>query len=102
MKNQTVINSSKQRVAIILIVTTLILSIPLIAMQFTSEVNWDFKDFIAAAVLLLSAGFAIEVVIRNVKTNTLRTVLFLIILFALFLIWAEMAVGIFGSPIAGS
>ena len=102
MKNQTVINSSKQRVAIIFIVTALILSIPLIAMQFTSEVNWDFKDFIAAAVLLLSAGLAIEVVIRNVKTNTLRTVLFLIILLALFLIWAEMAVGIFGSPIAGS
>ncbi|KQR70338.1 hypothetical protein [Pedobacter sp. Leaf176] len=102
MKNQITINSSKQRVAIIFIITALILSIPLIAMQFTSEVNWDFKDFIAAGVLLLSAGMAIEVVIRNVKTNTARTVLFLIILLALFLIWAELAVGIFGTPFAGS
>ena len=102
MKNQTEINSSKQRLAIIFIVTVFILSIPLIAMQFTSEVNWDFKDFIAAGVLLLSAGLAIEIVIRNVKISTFRTVLFVIILLALFLIWAEMAVGIFGSPIAGS
>lgn len=102
MKNQPSINSSKQRVAIVFIVTALILSIPLIAMQFTSEVKWDFKDFIAAGVLLLSAGLAIELVIRNVKTTTSRTVLFVVILLALFLIWAEMAVGIFGSPIAGS
>ena len=102
MKNQPSINSSKQRVAIVFIVTALILSIPLIAMQFTSEVKWDFKDFIAAGVLLLSAGLAIELVIRNVKTTTSRTVLFVVILLALFLIWAEMAVGIFGSLIAGS
>ncbi|KQS36933.1 hypothetical protein [Pedobacter sp. Leaf194] len=102
MKNQLEINSSKLRVTIIFVVTALILSIPLIAMQFTNEVNWDFKDFIAAGILLLSAGFAIEFVIRKVHTGTLRTVLFLVILLALFLIWAEMAVGIFGSPIAGS
>jgi len=102
MKNQLAMNPSKQRIAIILTITAFILSIPLIAMQFTKEVNWDFKDFIAAAVLLLGAGLAIELVIRNVQTNATRTVLFIIILLALFLIWAELAVGIFGSPLAGS
>ncbi|RZL44625.1 MAG: hypothetical protein EOP00_19475 [Pedobacter sp.] len=95
-------NPSQQRITIILTVIALILSIPLIAMQFTNEVNWDFKDFIAAGVLLLSAGLAIELVIRNVKANTTKTVLFVIILLALFLIWAELAVGIFGTPFAGS
>ncbi|WP_231460099.1 MULTISPECIES: hypothetical protein [unclassified Pedobacter] len=102
MKNQEIFKPSPSRIYIILIAVAVILSIPLIAMQFTSEVQWDLKDFIAAGVLLLGAGLAIEIVIRKVKTTTTRTILFFIILLALFLIWAEMAVGIFGSPIAGS
>ncbi|MCZ4223392.1 hypothetical protein [Pedobacter rhodius] len=102
MKNQETINLSKLRITIILVVTALILSIPLIAMQFTNEVKWTLSDFVAAAILLLSAGFGIELVIRKVKTGTLRTVLFVVILLALFLIWAELAVGIFGTPFAGS
>jgi len=102
MKNQTSINSSKQRVVIIFVVTALILSIPLIAMRFTSEVNWDLTDFMVAGALLLGTGIAIELVIRNLKTGTLRTIVLLVILLALFLIWAELAVGIFGTPFAGS
>jgi len=102
MKNQLEMSTTKWRITIIFIVTALILSIPLIAMQFTSEVKWDFKDFIAAGILLLSAGLAIELVIRNVRKNTIKTVLFIIILLALFLIWAELAVGVFGTPFAGS
>jgi len=102
MKNQLEMSTTKWRITIIFIVTGLILSIPLIAMQFTSEVKWDFKDFIAAGILLLSAGLAIELVIRNVRKNTIKTVLFIIILLALFLIWAELAVGVFGTPFAGS
>lgn len=102
MKNQEISNSSKLRVYIILVVTAVILSIPLIAMQFTNEVKWTPIDFIAAGVLLLTTGFAIEFVIRKVKSTTTRAVLFFIILLILFLVWAELAVGIFGSPIAGS
>ncbi|WP_316757326.1 hypothetical protein [Pedobacter aquatilis] len=102
MKNQQTINATKQRVTIILSVIAIILSIPLIAMQFTNEVKWTIADFIAAGSLLLITALAIEIVIRNVKTITLRNILFAVILLILFLVWAEMAVGIFGSPIAGS
>ncbi|GAA3977089.1 hypothetical protein GCM10022246_31700 [Pedobacter ginsengiterrae] len=102
MKNQQTINATKQRVTIILSVIATILSIPLIAMQFTNEVKWTIADFIAAGSLLLITALAIEIVIRNVKTITLRNILFAVILLILFLVWAEMAVGIFGSPIAGS
>lgn len=102
MKNQEVFSSPKRRISVILIVTALILSIPLIAMQFTSEVKWTFSDFVVASILLLSTGLAIELVIRNMKNGTFRTILLLIILLALFLIWAELAVGIFGTPFAGS
>lgn len=102
MKTQQTSITSKQRITIILAVIAAILCIPLIAMQFTNEVNWTTEDFVAAGILLLSTGLAIELVIRNMKTGTSRTIALLVILIALFLIWAEMAVGIFGSPIAGS
>ena len=102
MINQQTGNSSKLRIRIILVTTALILSIPLIAMQFTKEVNWTLSDFVIAAVLLLGTGLAIELVIRYVKTGLSRTILLVIILLLLFLTWAELAVGIFGTPFAGS
>lgn len=102
MINQQTGNSSKLRIRIILVTTALILSIPLIAMQFTKEVNWTLSDFVVAAVLLLGTGLAIELVIRYVKTSLSRTILLVVILLLLFLTWAELAVGIFGTPFAGS
>lgn len=102
MKNQATFNPAKQRIIIILSVIAFILILPFIAMQFTAEVKWDLTDFLAAGALLLSTGLAIELVFRTVKAGNLRTILFIVILLALFLLWAELAVGIFGSPIAGS
>ena len=102
MKIQETFGSAKLRIIVILAITTTILAIPLIAMQFTSEVKWTLIDFATAGALLLSTGLAIELVIRNLKTGTLRTVILIAILLALFLIWAELAVGIFGTPFAGN
>jgi len=102
MENQTTANPFKLRMTIMLSVIAFILCIPLVAMQFTNEVNWTLSDFIIAGTLLLITGLAIELVIRNLKTGTTRTIALIVILIALFLIWVEMAVGIFGSPIAGS
>ncbi|GGI23503.1 hypothetical protein [Pedobacter mendelii] len=76
MKNKETFINSKLRITIILIVTVIILSIPLIAMQFTNEVNWTLIDFAAAGGLLLSTGLAIELVIRNVKHGNLKAILF--------------------------
>lgn len=80
----------------------ILLLIPLIAMQFTDEVNWDGFDFLVAGVLLLSTGLLCELVIRKVKSLKQRVIICLVILAGLVLLWAELAVGIFGSPIAGS
>ncbi|MBP8066648.1 MAG: hypothetical protein KAY31_04185 [Flavobacterium sp.] len=90
------------RVIIILITVAVLLLIPFIAMQFTAEVNWSLFDFIIAAVLLLGSGLLIEFVLRTIKSKQSRIILCIVILLALFLIWAELAVGIFGTPFAGS
>lgn len=92
---------NKRLIAMVLSVA-LILLIPLVAMQFTNEVNWTFFDFVAAAVLLLGTGLTIELAIRTIKNKNYQIALIVAILFLLFLVWAELAVGIFGSPIAGS
>ena len=94
--------TKNERLAAIVLGALSLLLIPLIAMQFTKEVNWDVFDFIVMGFLLTVFGLLIELVLRLVKT-TLQRVLFcggVLIIF--FLIWAELAVGIFGSPLAGS
>lgn len=80
-----------------------ILSVPLIAMQFTNEVDWDATDFIIAGILLLfGTAIVIELVSRKAKTPGKRALYIILVLLTLFLIWAELAVGIFGTPFAGS
>ncbi|MFH6770171.1 hypothetical protein V8G56_15580 [Gaetbulibacter aquiaggeris] len=52
--------------------------------------------------LLLGLGFMLEVVLRKVQKKKNRIVLIAIILIMFVLIWAELAVGLFGTPFAGS
>jgi hypothetical protein len=92
----------KKRLVGIGLTVVLILLIPLIAMQFTDEVNWTLLDFVVAGVLLLAAGLMSELVIRKVNKMEHRIAIYLAILVAFLLIWAELAVGIFGTALAGS
>lgn len=78
----------------IAIATGMILLIPLIAMQFTAEVDWDETDFIVMGSLLF--GFASLFVLVARRAARKRRVLIGGIFIAAFLyIWAELAVGIF-------
>lgn len=79
-----------------------ILLLPLIAMQFTSEVDWDGRDFLIMGILLLGTATLCELVLRTVKRKTNRLLICAGVLLAFLLIWAELAVGVFGSPFAGS
>ncbi len=84
------------------VAAALLLLIPYIAMKFTDEVKWTAFDFIAAGVLLLGTGLACEFVLRKVKTVPYRIAICAGILLVLFIIWAELAVGLIGTPFAGS
>ncbi len=92
----------KIRLQIILSVATLLLLTPFIAMQFSEEVNWTLSDFVIAGILLFGTGFLLELTIRKVKKLKYRIMLCAGILLVLFLIWGELAVGIFGTPFAGN
>jgi len=95
------IMQNKRLIGIMLTVVLLLL-IPLIAMQFTDEVDWKLNDFVIMGVLLLGTGLMCELVMRKVKKIEHRIVIIIAILAALFLIWVELAVGVFGTPFAGS
>ena len=74
--------------------TAALLLVPLLAMQFTREVNWDLADFLAAAVLLAGTGLAYVFLAPMVRTPRRRTLLGAGLGLALLLVWAELAVGI--------
>lgn len=94
--------SRNKRLLVILSIVPFLLLIPLIAMQFTPEVQWNSLDFTVAAALLLSAGLGIEFVIRKVAASNRRFVFLMALLASVLLLWVEMAVGLFGSPLSGA
>ncbi len=94
------IRKNKRLLAIVSVVPILLL-IPCIAMMFSDEVKWTLFDFIVAGILLLSAGLTLEFILRKVKTSKNRIALCIALFLILFLVWAELAVGIFGTPVGG-
>lgn len=90
-----------KRLIIIVLVSAILLLIPLIAMQFTDEVNWTLFDFIIAGTLLIGTGLLIELVLRKTKKIKYRIIIILALLIVFLLVWAELAVGIFGTTLSG-
>jgi|TARA_B110000116_G_C16745623_1_gene540771 hypothetical protein len=79
-----------------------LLLIPLIGMAITDEINWSLFDFIIMGSLLIFLSIGINFV-SNCKKNLKNRDLYIGILVLIFtFIWAELAVGIFGTPFAGS
>lgn len=90
------------RLTSIVVVVAILLLIPYAAMQITGEVKWTGIDFLVAGVLLLGAGLACEAALRLVTKLEYRVAVCAAILLGLVLVWAELAVGIFGTLFAGS
>lgn len=90
-------NSLYRPVMKVLVGAALLLLIPLVAMQFTDEVAWTLSDFIAAGVLLVCTGLSYVVGASMVRTPRNRALLGAALGAALLIVWAELAVGVFGS-----
>lgn len=91
-----------KRIIIVFSIVAVLLLIPFIAIQFTNEVDWSIADFVIMGVLLSGAGILCEMVMRKIKSIKNRILICGAVLFVFFLIWAELAVGLFGTPLAGS
>ena len=85
------------------LVAAFILLLPLLAMQMTDEMVWSMADFATAGVLLAGAGLTFGIGVRVARNATHRATIGLALVAALLLVWAELAVGVFGIPgISGS
>lgn len=75
----------------------ILLILPALAMQVTSEVNWTASDFVFAAVLLGSVGLGVELTVRATGDWAYRGGMFIAIALAFLTVWANGAVGIIGN-----
>lgn len=73
--------------------TLALVLIPLIAMQFTSEVLWTLSDFVIMGTILFITGNLLDLAVR--KTGKHRLAMIVLILFLFLWLWAELAVGAF-------
>jgi uncharacterized membrane protein YhaH (DUF805 family) len=94
--------TQKQKTTTIYALPLAVLSIPLVGNLFSEEVNWSPSDFLIAGVLLFTTAFLINLVRNKIKKQSQRLLICIFILLALALLWAELAVGVFGSSFAGN
>ena len=84
-----------------IIYTLVLLTIPFLSNIYINDFNWDMVDFIIVGVLIFSC-LSFTSFIRK-KISGIKEILAVIIIVIVFiLLWAELAVGIFGSPFAGN
>ena len=74
-----------------------LLALPLVAMQFTSDVQWTVGDFLFAAIMLGGVGIALELAVRISSAKSYRIGAGLGLAAGLLLIWVNGAVGYIGN-----
>ncbi len=87
----------RRKVTILVIIIAALLMIPLVAMQFTEEVQWSIFDFVLMGGLLFGTGFTYLLVTRTSGNLVYRAACGVALGAALLLIWANGAVGLIGS-----
>lgn len=81
----------------------ILLSLPALAMSLDAEgVHWTVSDFVIMGGLLAVVGLAIEAMMRFVHGWRERRIAIGAVVVLFLLVWIELAVGIFGTPFAGS
>jgi hypothetical protein len=79
----------------------LVLLIPLVGVIFF-DLDWSGFDFLVMALLILSLSILINLILYYTNSSKLKLLLIFIVAILFLLIWAELAVGIFGTPFAGN
>lgn len=74
-----------------------LLSVPLIAMQFTDEVDWTVFDFLLMGVLLAAVGGCFELAMRMSRNWTYRIGFGIAVVTGVLTVWVNLAVGMIGN-----
>jgi hypothetical protein len=82
--------------------TAMVLALPLTAMQLSSEVRWDLPDFALMGSIIAALGMMFVLVARRLRSRAQRMLTGAALAMVLLLVWVELAVGVFGTPLAGS
>lgn len=86
-----------RRLLVWTVVVALLLLTPLVAMQFTEQVNWTLPDFLVMGGLLFGVILAYEFVLRRQAVAVYRVALGLALATVFLLTWVNGAVGIIGN-----
>lgn len=86
-----------KRIVVIILSIVGLLSIPLIAMQFSKEVDWSGSDFLIMGIMLSVAGLLFEIGARMSTNTPYRVGLATAVGTGFLLTWMNLAVGIIGS-----
>ena len=78
-----------------------LLVFPLFFNIILDDFNWSTFDFAVMGFMLFFVGIALELVSSLVKGGKKKEILFGLIILLFLLLWAELGVGIFNSPISG-
>ena len=66
------------------------------------ELDWSGFDFLVMTLLILSLSILINLILYYTDSSKLKILLIFIVAILFLLIWAELAVGILGTPFAGN
>lgn len=84
------------------LIVLLLLMIPLIGMQINADIRWGLFDFVIAGGILFAAGLAYEAIRTRLFSTSQRIWMVVGISLVVMVVWLELAVGIVGTPFAGS
>ena len=76
--------------------SAVLLLLPLVAMRFTSEVDWSLSDFIVMGALLGGHGLALELATRKANSLAYRLGSVVAVAASFLLVWVNLAVGFLG------
>ena len=94
MKNET---SLLRLAARPLIAAAVLLAIPLVAMQFTAEMDWTLFDFVVMGILVFGTGLAFELALARTESTVYRVAAGAALVAGFLLFWVNGAVGVIGT-----
>lgn len=94
MERQTNLTKS---IIVVAVITVILLIIPLVAMQFTTDVNWSVSDFIIMGGLIFGTGVSFVFVMKYAINFVYRIAMLGAFGTTFLLVWANLAVGLIGA-----